>query len=135
MKISVVVPVYNTECYLKKCINSIIAQTYTNWELILVDDGSTDRSWQIIENAAEKDSRIIATHQENSGPGRARNNGLDIASGDYVVFIDSATPVAGETFQPRIQVTFGKDGANAETKILTLPAVAIPAANQETEIE
>lgn len=57
------------------------------------------------------------------------------ASATNVVFIDSATPVAGETFQPRIQVTFGKDGANAETKILTLPAVAIPAANQETEIE
>lgn len=89
VKISVIVPVYNTEKYLNKCIKSIVRQTYSNWELIIIDDGSTDGSGELIDKAAKKDHRIIAIHQKNAGPGKARNTGLNLATGDYVVFIDS----------------------------------------------
>lgn len=89
MKISVIVPVYNAERCLKKCITSVTKQTYSNWELILVDDGSKDRSADIIDMAEKKDCRIVAIHQQNSGPGIARNRGIEIATGDYVVFLDS----------------------------------------------
>lgn len=89
MKISAIVPVYNTERYVGRCIDSVIAQTYTDWELILVDDGSTDRSSEILDNYQNKDSRIKVIHQENSGPGLARNIGIENIHGDYTVFIDS----------------------------------------------
>lgn len=89
MKISTIVPVYNTEKQLKRCIDSILAQTYNNWELILVDDGSSDRSPLIIDEYTKKDARIKAIHQKNSGPGIARNTGIELANGDYIVFIDS----------------------------------------------
>ena len=89
MKISVIVPVYNAEKYLKKCLLSVINQTYKDWELILVDDGSTDKSPQIIDNIGKRDARIKVIHQKNAGPGVARNHGLEIAMGDYIVFLDS----------------------------------------------
>ena len=89
MKFSVIVPVYNAEKYLEKCILSVIHQSYDNWELILVDDGSKDGSPRIVDEYADKDNRIIAIHQQNAGPGIARNNGIKRATGDYVVFLDS----------------------------------------------
>lgn len=89
MKFSVIVPVYNAEKYLEKCILSVIRQSYRDWELILVDDGSKDTSSQIVDDYAKKDKRVIAVHQENSGPGIARNNGIKKATGDYVIFLDS----------------------------------------------
>lgn len=89
MKLSVIVPVYNAEKYLEKCILSVIHQSYNNWELILVDDGSKDSSSRIIDEYAMKDSRIITIHQQNAGPGNARNNGIQKATGDYVIFLDS----------------------------------------------
>lgn len=89
MKISVVVPVYNAEKYLAKCIDSVLKQTYNDWELILIDDGSTDGSADIIDNAAASDKRIIAIHQKNMGPGETRNHGIDIATGNFLVFLDS----------------------------------------------
>lgn len=89
MKISVIVPVYNSEKYLKKCINSVLKQSYSNWELILVDDGSIDSSGSIIDAASKEDKRIIAIHQKSAGPGEARNNGIIKATGQYVVFLDS----------------------------------------------
>lgn len=89
MKISVIVPVYNAEEYLKKCIMSVVRQTYDNWELILVDDGSLDGSFTVAVQAAEKDARIKVIHQKNAGPGAARNRGIKEATGDYVVFLDS----------------------------------------------
>ena len=98
MKISVVVPVYNAEKYLAKCIDSVLKQTYTDWELILIDDGSTDGSADIVDRAAAGDGRIIAVHQKNAGPGEARNCGIDVASGDYVVFLDSDDYIAPEYF-------------------------------------
>ena len=87
--ISVIVPIYNVEKYLVKCIESIINQTYSNLEIILVDDGSPDNCHIICDEYAKKDSRIKVIHKKNGGLSDARNAGLDIATGEYISFIDS----------------------------------------------
>lgn len=87
--ISIIVPVYNVEKYLSECIDSILAQTYENFELILVDDGSPDNSGKICDKYAEKDKRIKVIHKENGGVSSARNTGLDNAEGEYIAFVDS----------------------------------------------
>lgn len=87
--ISVIVPVYNAESTLIRCVDSILAQTYKNFELILVNDGSQDRSAEIIDNYASEDSRVIAIHKTNGGVSSARNRGLDMAKGEYIAFADS----------------------------------------------
>ena len=86
--ISVIVPVYNVREYLEQCIESLLMQTYPEIELILVDDGSTDGSSEIVDYYANLDKRIIAIHQENLGLSEARNSGLNIMRGDYVMFVD-----------------------------------------------
>lgn len=88
-KISVIVPVYNVEAYLHRCVDSIINQTYQNIEIILVNDGSPDKSGKICDEYATKDRRIIVIHKINEGSSCARNAGLDIATGDYISFVDS----------------------------------------------
>lgn len=88
-KISIIIPVYKVEKYLRKCINSVLSQDYKNIEIILVDDGSPDNCGNICDEYAQTDSRIIVIHKENGGLSSARNAGLDIASGDYVGFVDS----------------------------------------------
>ena len=88
-KISVVIPVFNVESNIQKCIKSIQYQSYSNWELILIDDGSSDNSGKICDKLSNGDSRIIVFHIENSGPSYARNFGLKHASGQYVCFVDS----------------------------------------------
>lgn len=87
--ISIVVPIYNVEKYLKKCVESILNQTYKNFELILVDDGSPDRCGEICEDFAKKDLRIRVIHKENGGLSSARNAGIDVAKGEYIGFVDS----------------------------------------------
>ena len=87
--VSFIIPVYNTAEYLRQCLNSILVQTYTNIEIIIVDDGSTDRSPYICDEYAKKDSRIVAYHKKNGGLSDARNFGLNHAKGDYIVFLDS----------------------------------------------
>lgn len=87
--ISVIVPIYNVEKYLRQCLDSILAQTYTSLQVIMVDDGSTDSSGDICEEYAKKDERFTVIHKQNAGLGYARNTGLDIADGEYVIFIDS----------------------------------------------
>lgn len=89
INVSIIIPVYNVEPYLERCINSILAQTYANIEIILIDDGSTDRSPQICDEYATKDNRIVVIHKKNGGQGEARNQGLDICKGDYISFVDS----------------------------------------------
>ncbi len=89
MKISVIVPVYNVEKYLGECIDSVRAQTMTDWELILVNDGSPDNSDKICRDYASRDSRIKYIVQENAGVSAARNNGMKHATGDYLFFLDS----------------------------------------------
>lgn len=88
-KVSIIVPVYNVEKYIHRCIDSIISQSFTDWELILVDDGSPDRSGAICDEYAQKDSRIQVIHKENGGVGAARNTGLEYATGEFVAFVDS----------------------------------------------
>ena len=88
-KISVIVPIYNTEKYLSQCINSILAQTFTDFELILIDDGSTDNSGYICDKYTSEDSRIVVIHKENGGQSSARNVGLGLARGGYITFVDS----------------------------------------------
>lgn len=87
--ISVIVPVYNVEKYLARCLDSIVEQTYQNLEIILVNDGSTDSSGEICHQYAERDSRVRLFHQENQGQSAARNVGLDNMTGEYIIFVDS----------------------------------------------
>ncbi len=87
--VSIIVPIYNTARYLPACLDSIIAQTHQNLEIILIDDGSTDHSGQIADNYAKKDSRIKVIHQKNQGQSAARNLGLTMVKGEYVSFLDS----------------------------------------------
>lgn len=89
MTLTIVLPVYNVEKYLSKCIESIIGQTYGDFELIIINDGSTDRSLDIAEEYARNDSRIKIISQENSGISAARNKGITAATGDYISFVDS----------------------------------------------
>lgn len=86
--VSIIVPVYNAERYLEKCVSSILAQTEGDFQLILVDDGSTDASAEICDEFAKKDSRVMVIHQKNAGVSAARNAGLDAACGEYICFVD-----------------------------------------------
>lgn len=88
-KISIIVPVYNVEKYLRRCLDSIVAQTFTDWECICVDDGSPDNSGKILDEYASKDQRFVIIHKENGGVSSARNAGLDIARGEWIGFVDS----------------------------------------------
>lgn len=88
-KVTVVVPIYNVQSYLNRCIESIVNQTYKNLEILLVDDGSPDNCPQMCDEWAKKDSRIKVVHKKNEGLGMARNTGIDNATGEYICFIDS----------------------------------------------
>lgn len=87
--VSVVIPVYNVEQYLKECVDSVLNQTYSDYEIILVDDGSTDNSGKLCDSYLSVDNRIKVIHRKNGGLSAARNTGLDAASGDYIYFLDS----------------------------------------------
>lgn len=97
--ISVIIPVYNVEKYLNKCITSVVEQTYKNLEIIIVDDGSTDQSPEICDEWKKRDSRIQVVHSSNGGAGKARNTALDMATGDYVTFVDSDDYIAPQMYQ------------------------------------
>ena len=99
LKYSVIVPVYNTEKYLDRCISSIVSQSFEDYELILVDDGSQDWCPGICDNWARKNEHITVIHQENGGLPVARNSGLDVAIGDYVLFVDSDDYVTEDYFE------------------------------------
>ncbi len=88
-KVSVIIPVYNVERYIDKCVESVVNQTYKNLEIILVNDGSKDNSYKKCLEWAEKDSRVIAFTKENSGPADTRNIGIDKATGKWILFVDS----------------------------------------------
>lgn len=87
--ISIIVPVYNAEKYLVKCLDSLVSQTYNNIEILLINDGSKDNSGNICDEFAQKDNRVRVVHKENGGVSSARNIGLDIAQGEYIGFVDS----------------------------------------------
>jgi len=98
-KISIIVPVYNVEKYVEKCIDSILNQTFKEFELILVDDGSTDSSGCICDKYKDKDNRIIVIHKENGGLSSARNTGIKIAKGDFIGFVDSDDYIAENMYK------------------------------------
>ena len=86
--VSVIIPIYNVEKYLDRCLKTIVGQTYNNLEIILIDDGSPDSCPQKCDGWAKKDSRIKVIHKKNGGVSSARNRGLDVATGEYISFID-----------------------------------------------
>lgn len=97
--ISIIVPVYNIEKYIEKCIRSIISQTYQNLEIILVDDGSTDKSGKICDKYAQIDTRIFVIHKKNEGLSDARNSGLEVCKGRYIGFIDGDDWIANDMYE------------------------------------
>ena len=100
---TIIVPVYNTEPYLPQCLDSILAQTYTNLEILLIDDGSTDRCNEICDRYAARDSRIRVFHTENRGLSAARNLGLDCAKGNYIGFVDSDDWIEPDMYEVLLQ--------------------------------
>ncbi|HGC8953169.1 TPA: SP_1767 family glycosyltransferase [Streptococcus agalactiae] len=109
--ISVIVPVYNVQDYLHRCLDSLLKQTYENFELILINDGSTDLSAAILEEYGSKDERIRIYHQKNSGPSTARNFGIQVAEGDYITFVDSDDFVY-EEYLNRLHSVLVKNGSD-----------------------
>lgn len=106
--ISIIVPVYNAEEYIKKCLDSIVNQTYKDLEIILVDDGSPDSSGAICDEYAKNDSRIKVIHKENGGLSSARNAGLNVASGEYITFIDSDDYIEEDTISSVVDAILQK---------------------------
>lgn len=102
-KVSVIIPVYNAEKYLRRCVDSILAQTFTDFELLLVDDGSKDASGAICDEYADRDNRVRVFHKENGGVSSARNLGLDNARGEWVTFCDADDEVTGTYLEDMIQ--------------------------------
>jgi len=98
-KISIIIPIYNSENYLTKCLDSVCNQTYKNLEIICIDDGSVDRSGDIVDTFAKKDLRIKAIHQDNKGESHARNVGLKLMTGDYVGFMDCDDWIESEMYE------------------------------------
>lgn len=125
--ISVVLPVYNTEKYLNRCVTSVRNQTYSNLEIILVDDGSPDNCPQMCDEWAAKDSRIRVIHKKNAGLGMARNSGIEAATGEYICFFDSDDYVAPDTIEKAYRlaeaeqsdiIVFGLNNVNAEGRVV-----------------
>ena len=131
--LSVVIPVYNVEAYLSRCVDSVLDQTYDSLEIILVNDGSTDASGAICDAYAEKDSRVRVIHKENGGLSSARNTGLDAATGEYIAFLDSDDWVESDAYEHMLAVMekyevklvcggrYDVDGRSGERKIGLCP--------------
>lgn len=107
--VSILVPVYNVEAYLPQCIDSILAQTYTNLQVVLVDDGSTDSSWLVCKAYEEKDDRVEAFHKENSGVANTRNFLLEKVKGDYVLFVDSDDWIESDMVEKLLKIALRYD--------------------------
>lgn len=101
-KVTVIVPVYNVEAYVGKCVDSILVQSFSDFELILVDDGSSDGGGAICDTYAEKDARIRVIHQKNAGLGGARNTGIEAAAGEYILFVDSDDAIEPDTLEKTV---------------------------------
>lgn len=112
--ISIVIPIYNVEPYLRRCVDSVLAQTYTDLEIILVDDGSPDGCGAICDEYAAKDTRIKVIHQKNRGLSGARNAGLELATGEYVAFLDSDDYVDTTMYEKLLKVLEENDADIAE---------------------
>lgn len=111
--ISVIVPVYNVEPYLRKCLDSVVGQTYRDLEILIVDDGATDGSGKICDEYAATDHRLQVIHQNNKGLSEARNRGIDIATGDYILFVDGDDWIEPNTVEYLLQacIDYGADAS------------------------
>ncbi|MCP3030057.1 glycosyltransferase [Halobacillus sp. A1] len=118
--ISVIVPIYNVERYLPACLNSILAQTFTNFELILINDGSEDRCGEICDSFSERDNRIKVIHQKNSGVSHARNEGLKVAKGDYIAFVDPDDTIEPSMYEVMYSVACENEADMTVCRIKTL---------------
>lgn len=116
--ISVIVPIYNVEDYLDRCVDSIINQTYKNLEIILVDDGSPDNCPKMCDDYAKKDSRIKVVHKENGGLSDARNVGMEVATGEYVSFIDSDDYISLDFYETLFQTMIDNDSDIVECSVV-----------------
>lgn len=116
--ISIIIPIYNVEKYLPACLDSIIGQTHKDLEIILVNDGSTDNCRQICEEYAEKDKRIKVIHRENGGLSDARNAGLEIATGDFISFVDSDDMISSDFYEKLLNALLSNDADIAECGFL-----------------
>jgi len=124
--ISVIVPVYKVEDYLSRCVDSILSQTYTNIEIILVDDGSPDRCGEICDRYAQHDPRVRVIHKENGGLSDARNAGIEIAKGQYISFIDSDDWVHPEFLETLYQLILSTDSDIAASDFLRTSTENLP---------
>lgn len=133
--VSVVLPIYNVEKYLDRCLQSVVNQTYRNLEIVLVDDGSPDRCPKMCEEWAKRDDRIKVVHKKNAGLGMARNTGIENATGEFICFLDSDDYIARDAIEKAYRcakehdaeiVLFGFNGVNRAGKIVstTVPAVS-----------
>lgn len=104
MKVSIIVPIYNVETYLEKCIDSIIMQTYSNIEILLINDGSTDKSYDICQKFSKQDNRIKVINLSNSGVSNARNEGLSNVTGDYIMFVDGDDFIAYDALENIVNI-------------------------------
>ncbi|MBR4559004.1 MAG: glycosyltransferase [Fibrobacter sp.] len=104
-KISIVIPVYNSARYLRECLDSILSQSFSDWEVVAVDDGSSDESPAILDDYAARDARFKVIHKVNGGVSAARNDGLDVASGEYVLFVDSDDWLSDNALQVLYEAT------------------------------
>lgn len=118
--LSVIIPVYKVEPYLHECVNSVLSQTFTNLEVILVDDGSPDACPAMCDNYARSDVRVRVVHQDNQGLSAARNAGLDLAKGDFIAFIDSDDYISPDYFEAAIE----QFNSNPELDIVELPMIS-----------
>ena len=134
-KSSVIVPVYNVKDFLEKCVDSVLRQTERDFELLLIDDGSTDGSGALCDELAGRDNRIRVIHQENKGLGGARNTGIEAASGDWLLFLDSDDWIEPETLEKALtageqqnadMVLFGFRSVDMQGKELGIFLDALP---------
>ena len=107
--VSVIIPVYNVEIYLRECLQSVIGQTYKNLEILLIDDGATDNSGKICDEIAKEDQRIKVFHRENEGVSAARNFGIEQASGGWIFFVDSDDLLMQNTIELSMQYVKPED--------------------------
>lgn len=131
MLVSVIIPVYNVEKYLNKCIESVVQQTYENLEVILVDDGSTDNSGNLCDEWSQKDSRIKVIHKENGGLSSARNKGNSVSSGDYIFYLDSDDYISKECIGILVQMCNEHNSQISITKMMYVTENT----NQEVETQ
>lgn len=121
MKVSIIIPVYNVEKYLERCIDSVISQSYLDLEVIIVDDGSSDKSAYICDRYEEKDNRIVVIHKENGGLSSARNAGIDVATGDTIFFLDSDDYIAKDCIGKMVSLM---EKNNAEIVIVQMKYIS-----------